>query len=401
MLNQIPLQIYLNLLLMSYASSSNALQILKRGSLNLNPCLQERAEEIKERLRGKSQQELKRELEKQVSNRFSKLLSVISSLNQYKYQRTLKEMPVIWQDGSTGLLDYGSDLPEDAPKVIFVPSLINRSYILDLSEKRSFLRYLRGKNIHPYLIDWNDPDESELDFSISDYIEKRINPVIDHIAKKSGGKIFLAGYCMGGLMAIASAMTHQDKLAGLAMLATPYDFHVEEFARVEIDDTSIKILENIIDSSEKISASIIQSVFYYLHVDAVRQKFDLLFNRLGDENEDIEEFIAMEYWVNDGIAMTRNVAKECFIDWVHYNSVCKGNWKTNPEKIKLPTFFAVAENDHIVPKASTLPLINLISDRKVVTAGSGHISLVAGSRAKDEMWQHFADWIKKYNGVTV
>lgn len=396
MLSHAPIQTYMTMLMMSYARSAVALQILKRGSLTLSPQLQADAKNLQAKLRGKSQQELSIELQKQLNSKFSEIISVIKALNRYDYKRTFAEAQTIWQEGSTRLLSFEC---ESQKTVIFIPSLINKSYIVDLSEKRSFIRYLQKSAINSYLVDWGEPIQEELGFNLDDYIAGRLDKIISHVWKKTGKQIVLAGYCMGGLLSLASALRNQDKVAGLALFATPWDFHSEDFRRFNLHEDGLKSLEAIINSSDKISASIIQSMFYYLHPESVQHKFDNFFAFVNDKKSDIEEFLAIEHWVNDGIAMPSGVAKNCFIDWVHNNDVCKLKWQVadnivDPQQLKIPTFIASSNMDHIVPKECSSPLLQLIKNKTVVKSSMGHISIIAGSRAKEKTWQPFEKWIR-------
>ena len=47
---------------------------------------------------------------------------------------------------------------------------------------------------------------------------------LDAALHLTGRRPVLLGYCMGGLVACALAQTRGDDLAGLALLATPWDF---------------------------------------------------------------------------------------------------------------------------------------------------------------------------------
>jgi polyhydroxyalkanoate synthase len=343
-----------------------------------------------------SQAALQEELQNQLQNKFFELFSVFKSLDKYDYTRPIESAELIWQEGSTRLFNYPAHNAQ-APIVLFIPSLINRSYILDLSEKRSFLRYLQQQNIHSYLIDWGEPLNNELDFHLDDYIAGRIDKVIDRITEQHNHKIFLAGYCMGGLMATASTLRNQPKLQGLGLFATPWDFHVPEFSRFNLGNDMIQVVEQFINSSEKIAANMIQSIFYYLHPQLVSQKFNHLFSNL--ENSDNEEALAMEHWVNDGISMTRKVGYDCFVNWAHHNKIMGQQWQVagqtvNPREIAIPTFLSIANKDQIVPKTSSLPLLDLIPDIYSIITDTGHISMVAGSKSEQLVWQPFSDWVK-------
>lgn len=382
---------------MSYTSSANALNILKRGSLKLNPELEKQAKELQKRIRQADHQELHEELKKQLSDKFNELFSVIKTLNSFEYVRQSNQN-TIWQQGSTSLYEYkAKNNDKSAPVVLFIPSLINRSYILDLSDNRSFIRFLQKQDINSYLIDWGEPLEEEQNFNLDDYINSRIRQIIEFIHKKHKKKIILAGYCMGGLMAISSAIGN-NKIKALALFATPWNFHSKDFARFQLDDQSIETLSQIITSSGKVPANIIQSMFYYLHPELIKQKFEQLFTSLGKRNNDTDEFIALEYWVNDGISITAPVAKECFIDWVHFNKIHKGQWHSggriiNPAELNIPVFIAMADNDYIVPKGCSAPLADIIKKKEIHNIKAGHISMIAGRRAKTLLWQPFTKWV--------
>lgn len=68
------------------------------------------------------------------------------------------------------MLDFGGT----GPSILFVPSLINRAYVLDLAEEASFTRYLASKGTHPLLLDWGWPGPVERQFTLADYIGGRL-----------------------------------------------------------------------------------------------------------------------------------------------------------------------------------------------------------------------------------
>ncbi len=145
------------------------------------------------------------------------LIAGIAAYRADPYVREMRDPPEVWDEGETRLLDYGGS----GPAVMFVPSLINRAYILDLMEGGSMLRWLAGQGVHPYLLDWGWPGEVERGFSLTDYIAGRLERALAAVP----GPVVLAGYCMGGLLALAAAARRPESVAGLALLATPWDFH--------------------------------------------------------------------------------------------------------------------------------------------------------------------------------
>ncbi len=162
-------------------------------------------------------------LDLEIARRAKSYLAGLEAYRRHPYRRGNKAPPVLWRKGTTRLLDYGGD----GPVILVVPSLINRFYVLDLLPERSFLRHLAGRGLRPLVVDWGAPGSKERKFDLTDYVAGRLESVFDAALQLAGAPIGVAGYCMGGLFALALALRRPDETACLAVLATPWDFHAE------------------------------------------------------------------------------------------------------------------------------------------------------------------------------
>ncbi len=56
--------------------------------------------------------------------------------------------------------------------------------------------------------------------------------------------------------------------------------------------------------------------------------------------------------------------------------------------------------DHIAPRDGTVPLLDLVASEDVthLDRPGGHIGLMAGSKAKHEIWPELADWLRERSG---
>lgn len=396
MLSLLPLQIYLGILTKSLACSQQAMLALREGLLELNPYLQNEGKEIRKKLQSLSLEELEEELQKQVAEKLFGCLTNIPNfyLELLNFRRKAEDAPVVWTEGSSCLYNHAYENAQQP--ILFIPSLINRHYILDLEENNSFVKFLANKGMDVYLASWNEPTEAELGFKLRDYIA-RITKTIDIIYARTGKKIILAGYCMGGLLALASAMEKASQLKSLAFFATPWNFHEKNFVRFLLTEKNLQLTQTIIDNYKKIPAAFIQSIFYYLHSDLVGQKFEI--HPLLTDYKDI--FFAVENWANDGISMPCNVAKECFIGWVNNNNVAKLRWENNGKIINpaniahLPAFFSIPKKDRIVPPPCALPLSSFFNNSKIIEPNAGHIGMIVGNSAKKQTWEPFWNWINE------
>jgi polyhydroxyalkanoate synthase len=323
------------------------------------------------------------------------LISGIAAYRRHDWQRTLIDPPTIWSEGGTRLLDYGS--AGGGRPVLFVPSLINRAYVLDLTEENSMLRWLAGRGVRPLLLDWGWPGEVERRFTLTDYVAGRMERAMTAAADAAGEAPVLAGYCMGGTLAVAAAQRRPDLIRGLALLAAPWDFHAPEPERAIRAAQTLPLLEPALAFSQALPVDHLQSLFALLDPWAVAEKYRG-FARLPQNGARARLFVALEDWLNDGVPLAAEVARSCLREWYGENAPASGNWRiaglpVDPAAIAKPTFVAVPGRDRIVPPESARPLALLIPGAVLHQPLAGHIGMAAGARAEASLWRPLLAWL--------
>ncbi|MFW0776826.1 MAG: alpha/beta fold hydrolase [Rickettsiales bacterium] len=316
------------------------------------------------------------------------------------YKRNITEPASIWCQGNVRLLDYGLGVCDPAHAksyVLFVPSLINRYYILDLEANRSLLRYLAKQDIYPLVLDWGAPGKEEAQYGIDDYVNNVLLPVIDFLYEKTGEKIALGGYCMGGVLSLAAAQLAPKKLSSLSLFATPWDFHCSAFSPFVLEPSWQSTIASLMNQHDLLPAEAVQSLFYLTDPWVFENKFRRFFDMKPDSRA-AKDFIALERWVNDGIPMTSKVAQDCLVGWAQQNRLMSEGWKImdqtiNPHKLDLPTFMAIPKNDHVVPYDCAWPLAEMIKNATIIHPSAGHVGMMVGAKAKSELWNPLADWL--------
>ncbi len=317
------------------------------------------------------------------------LIAGIAAYRRHPWHRDLPDPPTMWQEGESRLLDYGGQ----GPAVLFVPSLINRAYVLDLAPGRSMLRWLAGQGVRPLLLDWGWPDAVERRFTLTDYIAGRLQRAM----MAAGGQVILAGYCMGGLLALAAAQLRPDLVSGLALLATPWDFHAADADAARRVADMLPLLEPALAFSASVPVDALQILFALLDPFGVAQKYRG-FARLDPASARAMLFVALEDWLNDGVPLAGPVARECLGQWYGENAPANGTWRVaglavDPAALRLPAFVAVPARDRIVPPDSARPLAALIGGAVLHAPGAGHIGMAAGSGAEAALWRPLRDWL--------
>ncbi|MFY9287206.1 MAG: alpha/beta fold hydrolase [Alphaproteobacteria bacterium] len=326
----------------------------------------------------------------------------IAGIKAYQYhydQRDVVEAPVIWQDGTTSLRDYNPS-HSTAPIILVIPSLINRFHILDLDFASSFLRRLAAEGFRPLVVDWDHPGEKEKSFSLTDYVTKRLLPILDFLQSSQTNPVHVMGYCMGGLLALALATLQKERVKTLTLLATPWDFHKPN---PDIASSFIAVAEQMepcLQATGLLPVDVIQSLFAGFQPMQVLNKFSE-FASLDPDSMEARQFVLLEDWLNDGVPLTAPVARECLIDWYGENYTAKLDWHIDgtiidPRTIQTPSYVVVPGRDHIVPPESALPLARLLPRASLHEPMMGHIGMIVSRNASHQVWSPLFKWLSEH-----
>jgi polyhydroxyalkanoate synthase len=339
-------------------------------------------------------------LDEEVRARLDAFLTGIERYRAHPYRRRLSDPAVLWAEGSTRLFDFRRPTVRlsRAPAVLLVPSLINRSTILDLSARRSLARFLAKQGLSCFLLDWGCPGDAERDFGLTDYICQRLVPAIGAVRQACGRGVVPVGYCMGGMLALAGALRAGNDVAGLGILATPWDFHAGAPLQARVMQAGGPLLRWYIDTQNGLPVDALQTMFAWVDPLAVARKFRA-FARLSPESLQARDFVAVEDWLNDGVPLAPAVAKEAICDWIGQNAPARGAWRIDgepvlPARFEQPAIAFLPMRDKLVPPPSALALVRSLPQATLVEVGSGHIGMLAGSNAPAGVYRPLARWIE-------
>jgi poly(3-hydroxyalkanoate) synthetase len=328
-------------------------------------------------------------------------LAGIQAWRAHPFHRALPDPPVRWREDGARLLDYGGTQGGgQGPAVLFVPSLVNRWTVLDLMPGHSMLRWLAERGVRPMLLDWGEPEPS---FSLTDHIAGRLVRAMAAAGAVSGGKVVLAGYCMGGTFATAAAALRPDLVSGLALLAAPWDFHAGDVERLHNLCTTCAMLEPMWRDLRTVPVDWLQTLFALDDPLAVAEKFRR-FSHLDQDSDAARLFVALEDWLNDGVPLSGVAARECLRQWYQDNLPARGEWRVaglrvDPAAIAVPAFVAVPRRDRIVPPESALALARALPRVTLVEPEAGHVGMTAGRSAARVLWEPLLAWLLEVGGV--
>lgn len=313
---------------------------------------------------------------------------------------------VVYEEDSLKLLRYKNEHSIDFNEPILVCfALVNRPYILDLQPPRSVVRQLLKRGFDVYLIDWGIPTAADRTLRLEDYVCGFIKNVAKFVCERSDSpKLNLLGYCMGGTMSAMYASLFPEQIRNLILMAAPIDFSGDEgllnlWTREEYFD-----VDGLVDAFGNCPGSFLQSGFQIMKpVQNYFEKYTGFADKLDDDAY-LENFFAMERWVNDNIPVAGETFREFVKHLYQRNELVRGEFRLGDRPVKLqnitcPLLTLVAEQDHLVPANSTIAIKHYVSSKFVesMSINAGHIGLAVSSKAHSTLWPDAAMWIADHS----
>lgn len=308
---------------------------------------------------------------------------------------------VIFTENKLKLLHYRPMAKKTHPvPLIMIFALVNRPYILDLKPGRSVVEVLLNKGIDVYLIDWGAPGDEDKNLGLDHYINRYIKQVVRKVKKDSGSdKVSILGYCMGGSMSAMYTSLYPEDVQNLILMTAGIDYKTEGTLNLWGDKPNFDV-DKFVEAYGNVPPEFLQAGFLFMKpVQNLISKYVNFYENVDNEAF-VENFLAMEKWLNDNIAVAGEVFRE-FVKYLYQeNQLAENRLRINGKlidlkKIKCPVLNLIAEHDHLVPPASSLVFNELISsnDKKTIVYPTGHIGLSVSSRSLKGLWPEVADWL--------
>lgn len=283
--------------------------------------------------------------------------------------------PVRFRKGAARLRDHGGE----GPPLVFVPSLINPPFVLDLAPGRSLAAWCATRGFRTWLLDWGSPRAQDRDMGLAGHVTERLLPLL---AKLDAPPI-LVGYCLGGTLATAAAAALGERCAGLATIAAPWRFDgYDTAARAQMAEMWARAAPAC-DALGVLPMEVLQAGFWRLDPARTIAKYEA-FAQASDDAA--ATFVALEDWANQGAPLTYAAGADLFGALVAQDLPGRGLWEVggrtvDPLALACPAVEFVSLTDRIVPAATAAGL----ADRQDL--GAGHVGMVVGSRARAQLWE--------------
>ena len=259
--------------------------------------------------------------------------------------------------------------------VVLVPSLINPPDVLDLPG-RSLMAHLEGAGFTPLIIDWGDTPEP---LGLMELVTQRLVPLVSQLGQPAA----IAGYCLGGTLALALAA--QMPVTRLALIAAPWNFAGYGDDQRQSLAAWWASARPLAQAMGQLPIDLLQPAFWSLDPAGLLAKYA----RLADASAaELSDFVRLEDWATGGAPISLAAAHDLAALYAN------GGWPETESgvdagAITAPILDVIASADRIVPPAAALSSLGI---GKPLRLDAGHVGMVVGRRAPQLLWQSLADF---------
>ncbi len=274
-----------------------------------------------------------------------------------------------------------------AEPVMIVPAWIMKYYILDLSPRNSLVKYLVDQGHTVFMVSWKNPDESDRDVGMDDYLNLGLNAALDAVtAIMPQRKVHAVGYCIGGTLlsigAAALARARDERIATISLFAAQTDFSEPGELMFFINPAQLAMLEASMHRKGVLESKQMGGAFALLRSqDLVWQP--IVDNYLKGQRAPMIDLMA---WNADGTRMPWRMHSEYLYRLYLDNELATNRFPVNGQLVRLsdiraPMFVVGTETDHVAPWRSVYKVDNLVRSDDftfLLTAGGHNAGIVCG-----------------------
>ena len=301
---------------------------------------------------------------------------------------------IVMQNAVMQLIEYAPTTTKVHQKpLLIVPPCINKYYILDLTEEKSFVRAAIDAGQRVFLISWVNADHDIARLGWDDYLRDGVMAAMDAVrAITKQDKINTLGFCIGGTLlasALAALTVNKEYPAqSMTLLASMLDFSDTGEIGLFIDEKSVAEREaqyangGLMDGRQlargfaalRPNDLVWPYVIGNYYQGTTPPPFDLLFWNSDSTNLPgpmFAEYLRKTYLENQ---LTNGKAIMCDVS-------------IDLSSIKIPVYAVACEKDHIVPwKTAYISARAANPKSHFVLAASGHIAGIVNPPAKRKGW---------------
>ena len=301
------------------------------------------------------------------------------------------------------VIHYAPTRPQvHAEPVVIVTPWINKFYVLDLTPKKSLVRFLLEQGLDVFITSWKNPGAALRDVRIDDYLLEGIQSAIDVARQMTGAnQVHAVGYCIGGTaLAMYLAWANQRfapaavPVADWTLFTTLVDFEQPGDIEVFIDEDSVAYLCAQMQRTGYLDGRDMATAFRLLRSNGLIWHYIVHGWLYGERPPPFDVL----YWNMDTTRMPQAMHAWYLTElYLHNRLIQPGALSVAGEALDLsaitqPLYAVAAEDDHIAPWEQAFRTINLVAgEKRFVLSSAGHIFGILNPPADPPKRLYWAD----------
>lgn len=307
---------------------------------------------------------------------------------------------VVYQNDLMQLIQFEpSTRTQHKRPLLFVPSWINKYYILDMRPENSLVRYMLDRGHSVFVISWVNPVSEHAEKSFEHYMNEGPLAALDAIVRATGEKrVNVLGFCIGGILVTAMlaylAAKKDSCVASATTLATMIDFTDVGEIGVFVDEDKVTALREHMAETGHLAGHEMSDMFSMIRENDLIWSFHIMNYLLGSKPPAFD----LLFWNSDSTRMPATMLI-WYLEQIYLRNALRepgsltlNDTKIDVRKIETPCFIFATKEDHIAPWKSVYPATSLLGgDTTFVLGGSGHIAGVINpprERPKYGYWEN-------------
>lgn len=315
--------------------------------------------------------------------------------------------------------------------VLFVPSMINKYYVLDLAPGRSMFEYALAQGLQVFAISWKNPTAAESEWGIDNYLEQILNASAAVREITGSPQVHLAAVCAAGMLTSSVvgflATRGDNQVRSSTTIVTGLDNAVEDTKlSIFTAPDMVEMVAGISQAQGVLDGRNLSSAFTWMRPNDLVWNYWVNNYLMGNPPPAFD----ILYWNSDATRMPARTHRE-FLDQGLINAFTKpGAVKVfgqpiDMAEVKCDTFVMGGLTDHICPWKNSYSGAKLYGGAtEFVLVGSGHVQsmvnppgnpkssyyvnsglpdsadewLKTATKKQGSYWEHWAPWIIARSG---
>lgn len=289
---------------------------------------------------------------------------------------------VVYQNELMQLIQYDASTEQVRKRpLLFVPPVVNKYYLFDLTPKSSYLKWLVDQGHTVFVISWVNPDLEHAHKDFAAYLQEGPLAALDAIRLATGEEsVDLVAYCLGGTLSAALlgylAGTGQgDRVATATLVATLIDFSDMGEWSTFVDDDQLKAFERYLDAKGYVEAHDLTKLFSVVRANDLIWSSVVNHYLMGEESAPSD----LLYWFADGARIPAGMLRSYGRTVLQQNKLREpggmivGGVPIDLSKVTTPVTLVSLKDDHVSGWDATYSATRLFGGEvKFILGGSGH-----------------------------